>query len=80
MEKVNININDNVKLRLTEYGRTIHKDHFSGRLGSNAYEQYYCPDDDGYVTMQLWEVMQVFGSHLHLGNEMPFETNIQVNT
>jgi hypothetical protein len=33
---------------------------------------------DGYLEEQLWEIMRMFGSHLHNGSGMPFATDILV--
>ncbi|MFC8685993.1 hypothetical protein [Brevibacillus porteri] len=62
------NMNDNARVKLTELGFTI--------LEANKY--YPKPDDEGYLTLPLWELMKLFGEHLFLGCKVPFETNIQL--
>ena len=74
------NINDKVKIRLTDYGREC--------LLENAKEvKEYFPDYehlqkvediDGWSEWQLWHVMQEFGKHIYLGGEVPFETTIMI--
>ena len=67
--KMEFNVNENVKVRLTESGKKIYlKEHLSSLPEV---------DSEGYTQMQLWEVMNVFGPHLSLGmHEMAIETNI----
>jgi len=67
------NINNNVKIKLTEAGIDILK-----KERPNLLEIYNNRiDKDGYTQVQLWEVMNVFGKHCYNGNNnLPFETNI----
>jgi hypothetical protein len=61
------NINDNVKFRLTEYGKSV--------LYENDRASFYKPDDDGYYDMQIWVVMQIFGEKMYVGNNEIFIEN-----
>jgi hypothetical protein len=57
-----VNINDMVKVKLTEYGKEI--------------SRVLSPDIDGFNAFHLWELMQIFGRCMYLGNNMmPFENN-----
>lgn len=60
-----INLNDYVKVKLTA-------------TGSNIYflkEQTEAPLENGYLRIQLWKLMQIYGSFMWMGNNfMPFET------
>jgi hypothetical protein len=80
------NINHNVKVKLTNVGRKIHRDQHDelyGRLrrtpGAMPFE-YTSPreDADGWSTWQLWVLMETFGNHMGMGAEVPFETEILV--
>jgi hypothetical protein len=62
------NMNDYVKVKLNELGFTILETKIS----------YHKLDNEGYLTLPLWELMQLFGEHLFLGCKVPFETNIQL--
>lgn len=68
--KFNVNINDNVYVRLTARGRSI--------LLENA-QPVPVPDADGYTRWQLWDLMQTFGKYLFNGSIVPFETDIALD-
>ena len=73
------NVNQNVLVKLTEEGETILKNYFGelrDRLGLPEYEIFY--DENGYVQFQMWNLMQIFGDHLHNGCKVPFETTILI--
>ena len=69
------NINNYVKIKLTEEGINILKKEHQDIL------EYYNNnvDKNGYVQMKLMEVMNIFGEYCHLGNpNVPFETDIVI--
>lgn len=76
------NINDKVKVKLTPYGEEIHYKHFSifkGWLPEHMKKLISLEpekDEDGYTTYQLWELMNIFGSEMHMGADQVFENNI----
>lgn len=76
------NINNNVKVRLTEHGRAVLKadidsiDYSGDEDIKNYAHEKSEPDKDGYNTFQLWELMSVFGSHMYNGAKNVFEKNI----
>ena len=77
-----ININDVVKVRLTEYGRKIHRGNhqkFWSMLGK-CDVKYFPPEEDenGWSEWQLWDLMNEFGKHVGLGSKLPFETEIEI--
>jgi hypothetical protein len=77
-----ININDEVKVKLTENGREIyfHKDdeHRKQEVAEKGYyppyfqPQYPRVDDEGYTTFQIWELMQIYGKHINVCS-LPFK-------
>jgi len=82
-----VNINDMVKVRLTDEGRRLHRanhDEFVNgiktRSGKPITLEYDAPkeDTDGWSRWQLWSLMQEFGHHMSLGRNPPFETEIEV--
>ncbi len=62
------NLNDNVTIRLTALGLTLVDKH---KLTLE-------PDKDGYITTQLWTVMQELGEYCQMGSNLPFETGIEL--
>lgn len=78
------NINDNVKVRLTELGRKILDDqHCAHEARFPAVKQFgrHDPqeDGDGWSKWQLWELMNKFGAHLGNGRPTPFHTIIRID-
>jgi hypothetical protein len=78
------NINSTVKVRLTKFGKELHKkdweDFWSsvGRLDENPYRPP-TPDADGYVEFQMWDLMEKFGSHCGMCKEQPFDFVILID-
>jgi hypothetical protein len=78
------NINYPVKVRLTKFGKELHKKDWEdfwnsiGRLDENPYTPLKT-DADGYVEFQMWDLMDKFGSYCGFGGELPFETVILIN-
>ena len=64
------NMNDNVKIKITEHGREL--------LSNGSFEHLYKEDDNGWSKWQLWHVMEIFGPHISLGCTPPFETEIEI--
>jgi hypothetical protein len=79
------NINSTVKVKLTEYGKRIHKefweDYFWNSIGRLPEYPYVPPkeDENGYYEVQMWELMQDFGAYCGMGRELPFETVILID-
>ncbi len=78
------NINDTVRVRLTDHGRAVHKaDHYTfwAKFGGQLRAPKYIPpveDAEGWSKWQLWVLMNAFGSHLHIGFRRCFETEIEL--
>jgi hypothetical protein len=80
-----MNINQYVKVRLTEKGKEILlNDHNridqqlkeSGAKGLGTFILKL--DKDGYYKDQLWNIMSVFGDYMLMGTDLPFETEIEI--
>lgn len=69
------NINKQVKVKLTEFGVCIFNKHYE-RWGIKAPKLNI--DDDGYFSFQMWDLMQIFGNEIYMGNEVPFETTVLI--
>jgi hypothetical protein len=78
------NINSTVKVRLTEYGKELHKNQWKefwssvGKLDKHPYKPLET-DADGYCEFMMWNLMNKFGSYMILGCEVPFETTILID-
>ncbi|MBR1230243.1 hypothetical protein JQ600_35700 [Bradyrhizobium sp. AUGA SZCCT0176] len=72
------NINNEVKVRLTESGRRIHRAQWD-QLGITSFP-YQPPKEDsrGWSKWQLWCLMRDFGPHLNNGFDPPFKTEIDI--
>jgi hypothetical protein len=78
------NINCNVKVRLTKFGKELHKkdwEDFWNSIGRLDEFPYTPPkeDENGYCEFQMWDLMKKFGSYCGLGREMPFDTVIFID-
>lgn len=82
---IKFNINQCVRVKLTDFGRRIHRQRFrelNARLPLRANLKYAPPEEDadGWSVWQLWMLMECFGSHCLLGCENPFECDIELVT
>lgn len=84
-EYQDFNINDYVKVKLTEKGKYIYYHQFDDmnedilKMGGkplNPIELKY--DDEGYAEFQMWHFMEIFGKHLYNGCNIPFYTTIKL--
>lgn len=70
-QKVDVNINAQVKFLLTEYGREVYKKHYEDL---NCLE--HMPNPAEIMKMSLWEMSHIFGQVLYMGNtKIPFVDN-----
>jgi hypothetical protein len=83
--ELKVNINDAVKVKLTDFGVSILKEKreklnkaIKGRGGKGFGEFELKKDADGYTTFQHWELMNTFGDVMTMGFNAPFETDIIV--
>lgn len=81
------NINNEVKVRLTDAGREAHRKNYEElktfgleRLKAAEWHNYTPPkeDADGWSRWQLWDLMRQFGPHITHGMSTPFETEIEI--
>lgn len=80
------NINEIVRVKLTDHGRAVHAaDHamFWASLASSKgikTPEYQPPkeDADGWSKWQLWDLMGTFGAHTGLCRVPCFETTIEI--
>lgn len=76
---MNINLNEYVQVKLTEYGKRVHFDYWYDKpIHIRSKFPYRQPiiNEQGYSKFQLWDLMSIFGPVLHLGNpNVPFEGN-----
>lgn len=78
------NINYPVKVKLTKFGKELHKklwEDFWNSHGKLDKFPYTPPkiDPDGYCEFIMWDLMNKFGSYCVLGCEQPFDTVILID-
>lgn len=76
-----LNINENVKVKITEYGLKILEDNFNKLKKDFPSIDYSFEkpkvDEDGFSKMQLHEVMKTFGKYMYMGTtKYPIELSI----
>lgn len=78
-----VNINQEVKVKLTEYGISILKEQhdelnkwIETRGGKGLGEFELRLDEDGYYSTQIWMLMNQFGHVIRMGNKNPFNLEI----
>ena len=75
------NINDRIKVKLTEYGKSILHNYDHNNLSQVDYLNLpsdYSPhpsDADGYYEFTLWRFMSIFGAHFYNGCPQLVEDN-----
>lgn len=75
------NINDHVRVRLTPYGRRVLEQNHEEFYRSIGIDRPYSPpreDASGWSEWQFWSLMSAFGRNVFAGNEVPFETEIEI--
>lgn len=70
-EKTAININEHVKVKLTDYGKEIFY-HQYDKLNKTYGKEIIKPsfptvDSDGYTSFQLWCFMNLYGRYIDMG-------------
>lgn len=77
MTEIPFNVNCNVKVRLTDLGRNVHRQRHTDLCGGRDDIPYSLrEDEDGWSTWQMWSLMEAFGSHMGMTAPLVFETNI----
>lgn len=71
MPEIRLNLNDSVRFKLTDVGRDIYYHRFDKLKVKYPYcrisPSYPKEDKNGYATMQLWDFIQLYGSHIGMG-------------
>lgn len=70
-----VNLNDGVEVTLTTLGAEIYNDRPFGKLKLAFLGEVGTAGPGQTMGMQLWELMQIFGPHLHIGGGAVFENN-----
>lgn len=78
-ETVAVNLNDWVRVRLTDYGREVIREQNREWTKKTGHE-FTGPeeDDDGWTRWQLWSLIERFAGHVTMGGVMPYETGIKI--
>ena len=78
-----VNLNQEVKVKLTEYGISILKEQHDElnkwieiRGGKSLGEFELRLDEYGYYSTQIWMLMNKFGHAIRMGNKNPFNLEI----
>ena len=69
------NLNDYIKVKLTEYGKKIYRDSF---VSLGLPEPRINVDEEGYTRFQMHVFINTFGEYIHMGHELPCETTVQI--
>ena len=77
MRYVAHNINNRMKVKLTEDGQRIVREHYAKSLG---YAAGVMADEEGYTSFQVYEFMKIFGNHMLLGRKLPFDACVLIET
>ena len=79
---MNLNLNDNIKVKLTEFGeKIIDSEYAELRIAYPDLDlvPLYVPDDEGYYQFQIWEFMKIFGKYMLMTlNQVIVDNNIIV--
>lgn len=74
MKNYKVNINNLIKVKITDYG----EEHLIKKMGLRSFRGFekYKKQADGYYILQFHEFMYYFGELLYLGNpHLPCEVN-----
>ena len=76
-----INLNDTIKVKLTDRGRDIYYHRFDDLIQNrpavriNIKQSYPKVDDEGFTKFQIHNFMNIYGDYLILGSEPVVEGN-----
>lgn len=78
-----VNLNEEVKVKLTEYGMSILKEEhdllnkFIEQRGGKGFGEFELRlDEDGYYSTQIWMLMSKFGHAMRMGIKNPFNLDV----
>ena len=82
---MDFNLNEYVKVQLTDHGRAIHKKWFEDVWTDTKFSlapaiKYSPPteDENGWSKWQLWHLMEIFGKHIGMGKPNVFRLTIKI--
>jgi hypothetical protein len=78
MKTIPFNINDYVRVKLTDHGRKVYAADFRTRVPEPAPFRPIKEDADGWSVLQLWSLMDVFGKHCVPCELPPFNTTVEL--
>lgn len=72
MSEIRINLNDNIKVKLTDLGKGIYYHRWDYILDCCKGERPLKPkypkvDEDGYTKFQLWDFISLYGRYIGMG-------------
>ena len=74
---VEFNLNEMVRIKLTEKALQIHRQDFDDFVRETGLkDMFYLPplmDKDGWHKEQLWQLMRLYGPHMYNGGPVLFE-------
>lgn len=76
---MNLNVNDLIKIKLTDRGRKIHRAYWEKLFAASGVA--YVPlveDTDGAVQLQLWQIMRIFGFAVGDGKPKAFDNVLTI--
>lgn len=79
------NVNNFVRIKLTEHGVSILKDRLApvATIMKESVEAnldvLYPTWRTGQITMQMWDFCNTFGKYMHNGSRVPCETTIEID-
>lgn len=69
-----IELNGDVKVKLTEHGEKVYKDHYLDLTIATNQQKVIIKDDQGFTSFKFWELCQIFGHSFEWGDDnTPFE-------
>lgn len=75
LEYAKANLNDYIKVKLTEYGRAVYKNHYAKY---NLEGPKLNVDEEGYTKFQMWDFMHIFGDTMRMAGDLPYELNVEI--
>ncbi len=73
-----LNINDQVSVSLTPYGKKVYQQDVEKHYGPVAKDimaEFEHKNIDNILTTELWKLMSIFGKHMYMGCEQVFVNN-----
>lgn len=73
--RVKFNINDRMTVTLTDTGKQI----ILAERAETGLDNLYAWDSENRLTSQGWVIMQLFGEHIGMGLNNPFEMTVELH-